>query len=181
MTLQIANHNIHRVLIDTGSSVDMLFALLTTKWVYHPLCWSQYTSLYGFFEHSVRPYGGVELLVTVGNHLAQAIVLNNFLIVDTSGVYNAIIRMSTLNTLWVVASTYHPALKFPTSARIRVAHKNQVEAHCCYALALKEQPHVHQKANTIGSTSSTSSLVNLVSQPDLRNLEDSRLNSSTSA
>lgn len=67
-------------------------------------------------------------------------MLTNFLVVDTLDVYNAIIVKLTLNALRVVTSTYHLALKFPTPVEIGVVQGNQVEARCCYALALKGQP-----------------------------------------
>lgn len=83
---------------------------------------------------------------------------------DTLGVYNAIIERLTLNTLYVVAFTYYLALKLLTPFRVGVVHGSQVEAHCCYLLALKGQLDARQKTNTIkGSGSST-----LVSSPDLK-------------
>lgn len=67
---------------------------------------------YGFAGYNEQPYGGVKLLITIGNHPAQAIVLANFLVVDTPLIYNAIIGRLTLNELQVVASTYHLVLNF---------------------------------------------------------------------
>lgn len=78
------------------------------------------TPLYGFSDHSVQPHRGVELFVTVGSHLVQAIVMSNFLIVDTLRVSNTIVERPTLNALQDVTSTYHLALKFSTLAGIGV-------------------------------------------------------------
>lgn len=103
--------------------------------------------LYGFSGHNVRPYGGVELLVTIRSHLTQAIVMNNFLIVDTPEVYNAIVR----RPMQAVAFTHHLTLKFSTPARIGVIWGSQVEAHCYYALVLKGKSYEHQEANIISS------------------------------
>lgn len=82
------------------------------------------TPLYRFFGHSVWPNRGVELLVTAGSHPVQATVMSNFLIIDTPGVYNAIIGRLTLNTLQAVASTYHLALKFPMLVGIEVVQES---------------------------------------------------------
>lgn len=82
------------------------------------------TPFYNFASHSVRPYRGVELFVTTDSHPTQMILLTNFFIVDTFGVYNAIIELSTLNALRVVSSTYHLALKFPTSIEVGVVYGN---------------------------------------------------------
>lgn len=64
--------------------------------------------------------GGVDLLVTAGSHPTQAIVSTNFLIVDTSFVYNVIIRQPTLNALRAIVLMYHLALKFPTPIGVGV-------------------------------------------------------------
>lgn len=69
--------------------------------------------------------------------------------VDTLGIYNAIIGRPTLNALRAVASTYHLALKFSTPTGVEVFHGNQVEARHCYALALKGQPNARRETNTI--------------------------------
>lgn len=98
--------------------------------------------LYKFSSHSIWPSIGVELLITAGSYLTQATILSNLLVVDTLGIYNAIIGRPTLNTPQTVASTYHLALKFPTPSGIRVVHKNQIEARHYYTLALKGQPNV---------------------------------------
>lgn len=82
------------------------------------------TPLYRFSGHSVRPYRGVEFIVTAGNLPAQATVLSNFLVVDNSRVCNAIIGRLTLNALRVITSTYNLVLKFPTLVGIGVVREN---------------------------------------------------------
>lgn len=77
-------------------------------------------------------------------------MISNFLVVDAPRLYNAIIERPTVNALQAVASMYHLALKFPTSAGIRVVRGSQVEARRCYALALKGQLLGYVEANTIG-------------------------------
>lgn len=140
LTLQIASHNVHKVLIVSGRSVDVLFqsAYNQIRLPYEIFKLTS-TSLYGFFSCSVPPLRGVELLVTIGNHLAQAKIFTNFLMVDTPSIYNVIIRRPTLNALRVVASTCHLIMKFPTVIEVGMVYGNQVEAYHCYALALKEK------------------------------------------
>lgn len=138
VTLQIANHNIHPVLVDIRSSVDILFLSAYNQMELPPTILKPVDApLYSFSNHSIRPNKGVKLLVTAGCHPTQAIVLSNFLVMDTLGVNNAMIGRPTLNALRIVASTYHLALKFLTLTKVRFVHGNQVKAHCCYALALK--------------------------------------------
>lgn len=129
VTLQITNHNVHRVLINTRSSVDMLFCLAYNQMRLPPtLLKLTDTPLYGFVGHSVQLYGKVKLLFMAGSHSAQVTILTNFLIVDTPIAYNAIIKRPTLNALRVVTSTYHLALKFPMLAEVGVVHGNQVRS-----------------------------------------------------
>lgn len=77
------------------------------------------------------------------SHLAQAIILINFLVVDAPSIYNVIIDWPTLNALQVVALIYHLTLKFPTPARVGVVQGNHVKACRCYALVLKGQTNTH--------------------------------------
>lgn len=58
--------------------------------------------------------------------------------IDIPLVYNVIIRHPILKALWVVTSTYHLAMKFPTIAGVGIIQGNQVEVCKCYTLAMKE-------------------------------------------
>lgn len=65
MTLQITNYNVHRVLVDIGSSVDMLFRFAYNQMGLPPIVIKLVdTLLYGFSSHCVQPHGVVELPVT---------------------------------------------------------------------------------------------------------------------
>lgn len=92
VTLQIANHNIHQVLVDTKSLVEVLFHLTYNHMGLLPTIVKQVDTLfYSFSGHCIRPSGEVKLFITESYNLAQATVLTNFPIVNTSDVYNAII------------------------------------------------------------------------------------------
>lgn len=100
ITLQIANYNIYRVLIDTRSLVEVLFySAYDHMGLSSTVFKLANASFYNFSSHSIQPCGEVKLLVMVGSHPTQATILTNFLIVDTPGVYDAIIRRPTLNAL----------------------------------------------------------------------------------
>lgn len=67
----MANHNIHRVLIDIGSLMDVLFRLTYNQMELSPALFKLTdTPLYGFTSYSMQPYVGVELFITTSNLLA---------------------------------------------------------------------------------------------------------------
>ena len=74
--------------------------------------------LIGFKGMKVQPVGTITLPVVVGAYPQQITKEVNFLVVDYSSSYNAIIGRSTLNSWKVVTSTYHLSVKFPTEYRI---------------------------------------------------------------
>ena len=65
----------------------------------------------------------------------------NFLVVDCSSSYNAIIGRPTLNSWKAITSTYHLSVKFPTEYRVGQVQGDQLAARECYLamLALDEQ------------------------------------------
>ena len=70
--------------------------------------------LVGFGGMKVQPVGTVILPVMVGAYPQQVARDMNFLVVDCSFSYNAIIGRPTLNSWKAVTSTYHLSVKFPT-------------------------------------------------------------------
>ena len=65
----------------------------------------------------------------------------NFLVVDCSSSYNAIIGRPTLNSWKAITSTYHLSVKFPTEYRVGQVQGDQLAARECYLamLALDKQ------------------------------------------
>ena len=89
----------------------------------------------------VQPVGTISLPVVVGI-LPQQITRNvNFLVVDCSSSYNAIIGRPTLNSWKAVTSTYHLLVKFPTEHGVGQEQGNQLVARECYLamMAMDEQ------------------------------------------
>ena len=75
--------------------------------------------LVGFRGMKVQPVGTITLPVVVGAYPQQVTKNVNFLVVDCSSSYNAIIGRPTLNSWKAVISTYHLSVKFPTEYGIR--------------------------------------------------------------
>ncbi|XP_065617151.1 uncharacterized protein LOC136062241 [Quercus suber] len=115
ITLLIADYKTRRVLIDNGSSADILYYLAFQQMRLgrdrlRPVS----SPLVGFGGMKVQPVGIISLLVIVRAYPQQVTKEVNFLMVDCSSSYNAIIGRPTLNSWKAVTSTYHLSVKFPT-------------------------------------------------------------------
>ena len=121
ISIQVANCRVRRVLVDTGSSVDILFKgaheQLNLKNSYYNSCTSP---LYGFTGDSVMPIGSKFLPVVVGEAPLQQNVMTNFVVVDTPSAFNAILGRPFLSGIRGVLSICHNVLKFPVDVINRV-------------------------------------------------------------
>ena len=102
-----------------------------------PVC----SPLIGFEGMKVQPVGTITLPVVVGSYPQQITREINFLVVDCSSSYNAIIGRPTLNNWKAITSTYHLSVKFPIEYGIGQAQGDQLATRECYLamMALDEQ------------------------------------------
>ena len=128
--------------MDNRSSADILYYLVFQQMKLgrdqlHPVN----SPLVGFGGMKVQPAGAISLPMVVGAY-PQPITKNvNFLVVDCSSSYNAIIGRPTLNSWKAITSTYHLSVKFPTEHKVRQVQGDQLGARECYLamLAIDEQ------------------------------------------
>ncbi|GFY80996.1 hypothetical protein Acr_01g0008050 [Actinidia rufa] len=93
----IANFNVQRILIDSGSSADILFISAFEKMKIgldklHPF----HTPLIGFGGNTTQPLGWINLPITLGTEPHQTTVWQDFIVVDCPSPYNAILGRPTL-------------------------------------------------------------------------------------
>ena len=100
-----------------------------------------YSPLVGFGGMKVQPVGTISLPVVVGAYPQQVTKNLNFLVVDCSSSYNAIIGRPTLNSWKAVISTYHLSVKFPIEYGVGEVQGDQLVVRECYLamLAMNEQ------------------------------------------
>ncbi|GFY88793.1 hypothetical protein Acr_06g0007330 [Actinidia rufa] len=115
----IANFNVQRILIDNGSSADILFISAFERMKIgldklHPF----HTPLIGFGGNTMHPLGWINLSITLGSEPHQTTVWQDFIVVDCPSPYNAILGRPTLGGIKAITSTYHLKLKFPTPTGI---------------------------------------------------------------
>ncbi|XP_024024138.1 uncharacterized protein LOC112092366 [Morus notabilis] len=111
----IGNHTVCRILVDNGSSVDLLYSDYLEK-MGIPKEQLEKTSrpLYGFTGDSVIPQGTIRLPITAGEKPRQATTVANFVVIKGGSQYNTVTRRPTLQALRAITSIYHQKVKFPT-------------------------------------------------------------------
>ena len=111
----VANKTVHRVLIDNGSSADIIFASAFDKMgIGRENLEPVNTHLRGFFGEKVLPLGLIQLVLTLGEPPCQATTTTRFLIVDVPSAYNMLLGRPSLNAIKAIPSVYHMIIKFPT-------------------------------------------------------------------
>jgi len=98
----------------------------------------------GFSGERVNTKGYIDLFTKFGAGRTTRTVKIRYLIIDAHTSYNILLGRLSLNMLGAVISTYHLAIKFPsTSGDIVTVHVDQPTARRCYADSLRERP-IHQ-------------------------------------
>jgi hypothetical protein len=139
VTLLISNYNVHKVLIDTGSSMDNLFMSAFEKMAIDKGRILLMTALLvGFGSDRVRPMRVISLLVITGFELVQATIMIDFILINKPSAYHAIIERPALNALRAVVSTTYLTMKFLTKMGIGVVRRSQEVARFCFNATLKE-------------------------------------------
>ena len=135
--LRVEEFNIHRVLIDNGSSTDIIYLHVFQQMKLDKKRIMPFTlPLVSFTGDRIIPRGIVTLTVIVGTYPTQVTKEINFLIVDCLSTYNIILGRPALNRLKVVKSTYHLKVKFLIAHGVGEIRGDQVLARECYQAAL---------------------------------------------
>ena len=126
VTVQIANMKVKRCLVDTGSSVDIIYKSSFEKMKLSVNDLKPYSQvIYGFTGEGLSPTGTMKLVVTTGDMPNHSTVMTEFLIVDCSSAYNVVIGRPLLMALQAAISIWHLTMKFPTSVGIGCTRGDQ--------------------------------------------------------
>ena len=137
ITLLFADYITRRVLVDNGSSANILYypafqQMKLERDQLHPV----HSPLVGFGGMKVQPVGTITLPVVMEAYPQQVTRNVNFLVVDCSSSYNAIIGRLTLNNWKAVTSIYHLSVKFPMEYGVGEVQGDQLAARECYLAML---------------------------------------------
>ncbi|KAK2999486.1 hypothetical protein RJ639_024303 [Escallonia herrerae] len=140
IAIKARNFEVKRVLIDNGSSAEILFYDAFKKMnISTDRLRKMDTPLYGFSNHPVTAEGIIALPVAIGTPPAQANFMLDFVVVKVSSAYNAILGRPALNQLQAVVSTYHFKMKFPTKHRIGEVKGDHNTARQCYVTSCRSK------------------------------------------
>ena len=129
----VANKTIHRVLIDNGSSADIIFASAFDKMsIGREKLEPVNAYLHGFSGEKVLPLASIQLMLTLGDPPCHATTTVRFLIVDAPSAYNMLLGRPSLNTIRAIPSAYHMIIKFPIANGVGMVQGNQSIARECY-------------------------------------------------
>ena len=108
----IANNNIHRMLVDNGSSVDILYyqafqrmGLKVSDLKPSP------NPIYGFMGDSIIPLGVISLPMTLSEYPRQSCVMADLLVIDQPLAFNVVLGRPSLRELKTITSIVKVASK----------------------------------------------------------------------
>ncbi|KAM1301132.1 hypothetical protein ACFX2H_012212 [Malus domestica] len=136
----MANFQVRRIMIDTGASVNIMFAeALKALNVAEHLFDHSISPLISFSGDIVQPLGSIHLSFTIGTGPYTATITTNFLVVDCLTAYNVILGRTGINDLKASISTHMLLMKFPTPYGNGYVRGDQLSAQSCYNTSIKQQ------------------------------------------
>ncbi|KAL0444280.1 UNVERIFIED_CONTAM: hypothetical protein Slati_2150700 [Sesamum latifolium] len=139
ITVVLANYEVGRIFIDSGSSGDILFGEAYDQIQLGDASLEKVnTSLYGFAGEVVHPRGMISLRLTMGAGTTRKTCMLKFLVVDVPSAYNVILGRPTLTAFQAVISIYHMKIKFLTPGGVGEVQGDHLQSRKCYVEAVRK-------------------------------------------
>ncbi|VFQ80735.1 unnamed protein product [Cuscuta campestris] len=148
--VEINNVVVHRTLVDTGSSVNVMYSntfkeLGLSRSDLKPI----HTPLSGFTGDTIEAEGTITVKAGVGDGTHRLWVDMEFMVVQLDCAHHLILGRPGLEDLECVISPAHLCLKFNTPTGVGVAKGNQSLSRSCYVRVTKSQARVDENVSTI--------------------------------
>jgi len=132
--LHIGESEVTRILIDTGSSVNVVFKDVLQKMKVHDRhIKPSVRPLTGFDGNTMMTNGTIKLPIYLGG----AATWHKFVVVDKPTIYNIILGTPWIHDMQAIPSSYHQCIKIPTSIGIETIRGNQNLARTCFLIECK--------------------------------------------
>ena len=136
ITLRIGGYDVKRVMVDGGSTAEIMYPNLFKGLKLKPEDLMPYSSpLMSFDEKLVIPKDMNRLPIQTGLEIVEV----NFIVVDTYSPCTAIVGRPWLHTLGIVASSLHQTVKFPSGDQILEIRGYQPTARQCMVAAVSHR------------------------------------------
>ncbi|KAG7552365.1 Retrotransposon gag domain [Arabidopsis thaliana x Arabidopsis arenosa] len=127
----VANFEVTRCLIDTGSSVDLIFLRTLQRMGINKVdIIGPPAPLVAFTSDTSMSLGNIKLPVLA----AGVPKIVEFIVFDRPAAYNIILGTPWIYQMKAIPSTYHQCVKFPTPARIGTIRGDQETSRSCYLM-----------------------------------------------
>ncbi|KAL0295855.1 UNVERIFIED_CONTAM: hypothetical protein Sangu_3181000 [Sesamum angustifolium] len=133
LTALLANYEVGRIFIDSGSSADIFFGEVYNQIQLGDIPLEKVNiSLYRFAGEVVQPRGMILLPLMFGIRTPRKTCILKFLVVDVFSAYNAILGRPTLNAFQAIIPTYHMKIKFPALGGMGEVQGDLLQSRKCY-------------------------------------------------
>ena len=136
ITLLIANCRIKRILVDNGSSTNVIFlSALKEMNIDETHIHRRSTVLVKFSGKQKFTLGDITLLV----YAARVNLHITFIVLDSLSAYNVILGKPWIHDMRAVPSTFHQVIKFPTAWGVKEIKGKQGTSRDCYHNTMRGQ------------------------------------------
>ncbi|KAL5574386.1 hypothetical protein UlMin_023983 [Ulmus minor] len=137
VSLLIANCRIKRILIDNGSSTNVIFlSALKEMNIDEVHIHRRSTVLVGFSGEQKFTLGDITLPV----YAAGVNLHITFVVLDSPSAYNVILGRPWIHDMRAVPSTFHQVIRFPTAWGVKEIKGEQATSRDCYRNTLRAKP-----------------------------------------
>ncbi|KAK2402269.1 hypothetical protein QL285_051805 [Trifolium repens] len=147
---RMANFDVRRILVDQGSSCDIMYSGLFKTLQLTEKNLSPYVGadLQGFNGATTKPWGYTDLIVTFGEGEATKSINVQFLVVECPSLYKCILGRTTLADLFAVSSTIHLKLKYYTvDGKVATLNADIAAARRCFDATAKNMSTLNTRKN----------------------------------